>query len=105
MSRNDRPWRHLYSRAAWKRLRAAQLQRQPLCKMCERAGVITPAGVVDHVVAHKGNEALFFSPGNLQSLCKLHHDAAKQKAEKHGIAEIGCDESGIPLDSGHHWHN
>lgn len=100
----SRPWKHLYNRAAWKRLRLAQLRRQPLCVMCERSGKATAAGVVDHVVPHKGDEALFFDAGNLQSLCATHHDASKSKAEARGVAEIGCDINGWPLDPGHHWN-
>ena len=98
-----RPWRKLYNTRRWQRLRLAQLREEPLCLMCQEAGRATPATVVDHRIAHKGDEALFFDEGNLQSLCKTHHDASKQRAEQRGIDEIGCDESGWPRDPGHHW--
>lgn len=52
--------------------------------MCEQMGRITQATVCDHIKPHKGNEALFFDPANLSSLCKLHHDSAKQRAERRG---------------------
>jgi 5-methylcytosine-specific restriction endonuclease McrA len=97
-------WHHLYNRAAWKRLRAAQLTAQPLCEMCKKAGRDEVATVVDHKKAHKGDEKLFFDRKNLQSLCKTHHDAAKQREEHRGVVS-GCDENGFPLDPGHHWGN
>jgi 5-methylcytosine-specific restriction endonuclease McrA len=61
------------------------------------------ASIVDHKRPHKGDEALFFDPNNLQSLCKPHHDGAKQAQEKRGYA-IGCDASGNPIDPNHHWN-
>lgn len=64
--------RRLYQTAAWRSLRALQLEAFSNCQhpACKR-----PATVVDHIVAHRGSNALFFDPGNLQSLCKRHHDS------------------------------
>lgn len=101
----------------WRKARARYLQRHPLCRMCEQAGRLTPATVVDHITPHKlgaalrsGNpeairkaRALFWDETNWQPLCKQHHDSTKQRIEKRGH-EIGCDASGIPLDPSHHWH-
>ena len=95
-------WKHLYSTAAWGKLRAGQLLRQPLCEFC-LPNHISPATVVDHIIPHKGDPVLFFSSDNLQSLCKQCHDSAKQSAEKRGVAAVGCDEDGTPLDPTHHW--
>lgn len=92
----------LYSTSEWQRLRRYHLSRNPLCVMCEAQGRITAATVVDHIKPHKGDRALFFDPDNLQSLCKTHHDSTKQRQEKTGRLP-GCDESGVPLDAGHHW--
>lgn len=75
------PWRNWYKLARWLTLRRLQLAAHPLCCMCLDAGVERFACVADHVVAHRGNAALFFDPGNLQSLCKPHHDRAKQRQE------------------------
>lgn len=106
MTRYDvnRPWRKLYNTKEWRLLRLAQLRKSPLCWMCEQEGRTTPATVVDHIKPHKGDELLFFDMSNLQGLCKLHHDGAKQKAEKRGVAEIGCGEDGLPLSKDHFWH-
>lgn len=94
-------WHFLYNRKAWKELRLEHLTKNPLCVFCQREGRLAPATVVDHIQAHKGNLELFFDPDNLQSLCKLHHDASKQKAEIKQINCIGCDENGLPIDPKH----
>jgi 5-methylcytosine-specific restriction protein A len=57
-------------------------------------GRITAATIADHVVPHRGDVALFFG-GELQSLCKTHHDSAKQAFEKSGKMR-GCDVNGYP---------
>ncbi|MCK3657098.1 hypothetical protein A4G19_15670 [Pasteurellaceae bacterium Macca] len=102
--RNDKraSWHYLYNRNAWKQLRLDHLAKEPLCVFCLVDGKITPATVVDHIKAHKGDLTLFFSTHNLQSLCKLHHDSTKQKAELKQVSYIGCDVNGFPIDSEHH---
>jgi 5-methylcytosine-specific restriction protein A len=99
-----RAWRYLYDSAAWKSLRLWQLRREPLCRHCLEQDLVTEASIVDHITPHKGDVELFFDPLNLQSLCKLHHDAGKQSHERTGI-ERGCDEHGMPLDARHHWRS
>lgn len=62
------------------RLRPEQLLREPFCRECARLYAEddprrrTPATVVDHVVPHRGDWAIFTDASNLQSLCKRHHD-------------------------------
>lgn len=87
----------------WRKARATYLQRHPLCRMCEQAGRLTPATVVDHIIPHKGDPELFWDETNWAALCAQHHNSTKQRIEKRGH-EVGCDTSGIPLDPGHHWH-
>lgn len=81
----------------------------------ERGGLVA-ASVVDHKVPHRLKEAmdsgddaaiakakaLFWDPGNRQSLCKACHDSHKQRLERTGRIS-GCDLSGIPIDPSHHW--
>lgn len=55
-------------------LRPAQLLKEPFCRNCLQQGERTPATVVDHVIPHEGDWQLFVDRGNLQSLCKHHHD-------------------------------
>jgi 5-methylcytosine-specific restriction protein A len=33
------------------------------------------AAIVDHIVPHRGDAALFWQSTNWQSMCKQHHDA------------------------------
>lgn len=59
----------------WRKARAAYLARHPLCAQCARKGRIAAASVVDHIVPHKGDQALFWDVANWQPLCKPCHDA------------------------------
>lgn len=88
----------------WRKARAGYLRSHPLCVMHLQRGRTVAATVVDHIIPHKGDNALFWDHGNWQSLCKSCHDIHKQRAEKSG-AESGCDLSGIPTDPRHHWHH
>lgn len=95
-------YHHLYGRK-WSKARDIYLQQYPLCIMCEQMNIIEPATVVDHIQPHKGDEILFWDRDNWQSLCKHHHDSAKQAQEKSGIMR-GGNINGEPLDKNHHWH-
>ena len=52
----------------WRRVRAIQLAREPLCQDCKRAGRVTPASEVHHVVALRDGGARL-DLDNLASLC------------------------------------
>ena len=98
-SEEAKEYRKLYKTARWQRMRDAQLSEQPLCCMCLALEEVTPATIVDHIKSHKGDLALFYDPNNLQSLCKPHHDGAKQRIDRGGRAyEIG--EDGYPVELG-----
>lgn len=58
----------------WQAVRAFHLRRNPLCAECERQGRTRPATVVDHVIPHKGDVALFHDQDNWQSLCERCHN-------------------------------
>lgn len=108
---------HLYNKSAWRRrLRPAHLAREPLCRACLRRGIVndgslTASGAkqtnpkrrflaVDHRKPHRGDEALFFDPENLQTLCPDDHDQNKQRLEARGYCEErGAD--GWPIDPMH----
>lgn len=68
----------------WQQYRLEFLKLNPLCAYCQKDGVVTEATVVDHVVPHRGNDALFWNTKNHQALCKLCHDKVKQKEEQTG---------------------
>lgn len=59
----------------WRRLREAHLDAHPLCVDCERAGQVTAATEVDHIIRIEVRPDLRLDPENLQSLCKPHHSA------------------------------
>lgn len=110
-------YHHLYNLSAWRRrLRPQHLEREPLCRACLQRGIVndgslTSAGehqtnprrrflVVDHLVPHRGDKALFLDPGNLQTLCPDDHDQNKQRLETRGYSEER-GEDGWPLDPMH----
>lgn len=85
----------------WQQARGEYLRLRPFCVMCldelgisrqaEIGGVVLAcadrgvpvplASVVDHVVAHRGNQALFWDRSNWQGLCSTHHSRDKQREE------------------------
>jgi 5-methylcytosine-specific restriction protein A len=91
----------LYDRH-WRRRRAEQLRREPLCKLCQDLhDRVTGATVADHVTPHRGDPGLFRGP--LQSLCASCHSTTKQQIELTGRIR-GCDVNGHPLDPQHPWN-
>ncbi|RYF29358.1 MAG: HNH endonuclease [Comamonadaceae bacterium] len=86
--------------AAWDRARAGFLRLHPHCAECAREGLIARATVVDHIIPHRGEQRLFWSQDNWQSLCTSHHSSDKQMKEKRGYSSrIRAD--GLPSDSSH----
>lgn len=78
---------------AWQRARAGFLRAHPLCAEHKRQGEIVPASVVDHIVPHKGDKALFWDRNNWQSLCKTCHDR-KTATEDGGFGRAPLDPGG-----------
>lgn len=74
----------LYKTARWQRMRLTHLSARPLCVMCMEEGRVQSGNVVDHIIPHRGDLTLFYDETNFQTLCKRHHDGAKQRAEKGG---------------------
>ena len=67
--------------------------------MCLEKGDVVAATIADHINPHKGDEYEFFF-GELQSLCKTHHESTKKRFEARGYStEIGVD--GWPVDPKH----
>jgi 5-methylcytosine-specific restriction endonuclease McrA len=83
------PWRKWYHWARWKHpqhgLRIRVLLRDlftcqwPGCGRCEND---TSQLVADHKTPHRGDPDLFWDEDNLWTLCKPHHDGAKQAQER-----------------------
>jgi 5-methylcytosine-specific restriction endonuclease McrA len=93
----------LYNTKVWKANRRQQLEREPLCYLCLMLGKTVAATVANHKVPHKGDWELFADPDNLESVCKLHHDALIQKQERRGYV-VGSDCDGRPRDPDHPWN-
>lgn len=94
---------HLYD-ARWRKARLTHLASHPLCWMCLQSARITAATVVDHDPPHRGDSNKFWDTSTWRSLCKVHHDSTKQRAERRGGPIFGCDVDGMPLDPTHPWH-
>ena len=73
----------LYDTAAWRRITKRALRENPVCPLCLVEGRMTPAAETDHIKAHKGDKALFYSADNIWCLCK-HCHARKTAAERNG---------------------
>lgn len=78
--RSSVPTRRLYSTVRWRALRATQLAREPLCRLCAEGGVVTAADTCDHVEPHRGDVEAFWR-GPFQSLCTPCHSRTKQRTE------------------------
>lgn len=92
----------LYNCTRWRKLRAEQLRKFPLCAYCLKRGKAVEATVCDHVHPHRGDLVKFWS-GPFSSLCSSCHSGAKQEEEKSGTLR-GGDVDGNPLDANHHWY-
>lgn len=95
-------YRKNYHTRRWRQIRAGQLQREPLCAICLKAGRVTAATVCDHIDP-KTKETNFFA-GPFQSLCDEApwrcHSSTKQQQERIGYDKtIGLD--GWPTDPMH----
>jgi 5-methylcytosine-specific restriction enzyme A len=90
--------REWYQLESWRRRRLLQLRIEPLCALCLRRGLATPATIADHVEPVRG-DPIAFATGQLQSLCKPCHDGDKRYYELHGRerATIGVD--GWPIET------
>lgn len=77
--------------ARWRALRETQLQREPFCRHCKKAGFLKMATDVDHIDGDPGNNPQDGS--NFQSLCHKCHSKktysetiGKKSHGKHGAA-------------------
>lgn len=70
-----RPGGEMLHSTRWRNARKVYLSANPLCVLCRDAGRITPATVVDHRKAHRGDAVLFWDQTNWRSLCSSCHGA------------------------------
>ncbi|MCH8851723.1 MAG: HNH endonuclease [Planctomycetes bacterium] len=57
----------------WRRARFAYLAEHPLCRRCKAKDRLIAAECVDHIVPHRGDQALFWDTANWQALCLACH--------------------------------
>ena len=81
---------------AWQQARERFLMAHPLCAEClrEDSERTTRATLVDHIIPHRGDKALFWDEGNWQSLCRPHHDIKTRREGKEGpggIESVGLE--------------
>lgn len=80
-----REYHDWYSKRIWtRRLRPAQLLREPFCRECAKRGIRTRATDVDHIDPFNGDWKKFTDPENLQSLCHACHSrkTARESLQK-----------------------
>ncbi|QDV24403.1 HNH endonuclease signature motif containing protein [Aureliella helgolandensis] len=58
----------------WRVARRRFLSDNPACRQCEKRGRIIAATIIDHIIPHRGDKALFWRQSNWQPLCKRCHD-------------------------------
>ncbi len=89
---------HLYGTARWQRTRKAQLDREPLCRFCERRGLVVLATVCNHVNGHPAGETeQQFWEGPFNSLCADCHNSDQTRMERGAKQIRGCDADGWPV--------
>lgn len=67
-----------YGSAAWLKLRRAFLAENPLCADCRRAGRVTAAEHVHHVVERKADPSRALDWSNLEALCPPCHNRQRR---------------------------
>jgi len=79
----------MYNRR-WIKQRELFIQSNPLCIACENVGRVRPAAEVDHIIAHKGDEVLFWDVNNWQALCKRCHSRKTVREGDTGRRVVVC---------------
>lgn len=67
----------------WRRLRAAVLSDEPMCRHCAAQGRDTPAVDVDHIDG-RAAELHDYRRSNLQALCRSCHCSKTATEQRHG---------------------
>ena len=77
--------------SAWRKASKQFLQAHPLCEECQKQGKYTKATVVDHIIAHRGDERLFWDRSNWRALCKRCHDRKTMTEDASSVSFLGAD--------------
>lgn len=65
----------------WQQARMGYLRKHPLCVCCSANGIVAAAELVDHVLPHRGDMAVFWKSDDWQALCNLCHETIKKPIE------------------------
>lgn len=73
-----------YQWSGWKRTSENKKCKDPLCEMCLKKGILTPAEDVHHIISLDKVPTLenALDPNNLMSLCKSCHSIITQQENK-----------------------
>ncbi|MEQ8154481.1 MAG: HNH endonuclease signature motif containing protein [Clostridiaceae bacterium] len=67
----------------WRTVSKIYLKRNPLCVSCLKDIKFVEAAVVDHIIPHRGDKALFWDESNWQALCKRCHDVKTMTEDRY----------------------
>jgi 5-methylcytosine-specific restriction endonuclease McrA len=96
----------IYASEEWRALRRRVLYEEPICSGCKMERSLH----VDHIVAHKGRQDLFWDRANLQALCARCHNSKTCKQDggfgrkPSGRPLLGTEVDGSPIDKNHPWN-
>ncbi len=80
---STQPWRRWYKTSRWQKLRWSVLVRDLFtCQRCKRVEPDPSQLVADHKRPHRSDPSLFWDAGNIECLCRVCHDGAKQREER-----------------------
>lgn len=68
----------LYQNPKWRSYSYEFLKHNPKCYCCADAAIVT-----DHIVAHKGDETLFWKIDNMMPLCTRCHNTITASFDRH----------------------
>ena len=69
----------------WQRARKVYLAAHPLCEECRKNGRYVKATDVDHIIAHRGDQDLFWDQSNWQALCHSCHSKKTNREDMHPV--------------------
>ena len=98
-----------YCTTAWKKLRLAKLNSEPLCFACKKRDQLVTASVVDHIKPISQGGKPFPSLDGLMSLCPSCH-SEKTSGFDRTFGNVsnrrfkGCDANGNPIDPEDGWY-
>jgi 5-methylcytosine-specific restriction protein A len=68
--------------SAWQKARKRFLFSHPLCVECLKEGRYVKATDVDHIIPHRGDQALFWDESNWQALCHRCHSRKTRRQDQ-----------------------